>query len=197
MDSDDEYIVQQFSDEGGIDSSDDDELVMKEFLDQSKSGRKRSLNDFEAEMKEELERRVTSHLVKEDISDPTTSMNDGFKEKKPRDKYFDTDSEEEIDEEDPTIQAQSNIDLFYDPLMDTKDEAFVEKQRNKYRKKFRNQTNQKPLANSDAVLNCPACFTTLCHDCQRYPISAQYILNISCLSNYSFQCQARNIQNSV
>lgn len=43
---------------------------------------------------------------------------------------------------------------FYDPLHDEKDELWVHKKR-----KGRI---------SDAVLSCPACFTTLCLDCQRY-----------------------------
>ncbi|XXG86750.1 hypothetical protein AAC387_Pa11g1582 [Persea americana] len=43
---------------------------------------------------------------------------------------------------------------FYDPLHDEKDESWVHKKR-----KGRI---------SDAVLSCPACFTTLCLDCQRH-----------------------------
>ena len=167
MDSDDEYLA-EFSEEEGIDSSDDDELVMKEFYKQSKKDEKKSTKDFEAEMEEELEQRVATHLEKEDFQDPTNSGASGTKNetKSSRDKYFDTDSEEDVDE-DPTAQAQSNLELFYDPQMDSKDEAYVEKQRNLYRKKFLKQAKQKPVDNSDAVLNCPACFTTLCHDCQR------------------------------
>lgn len=59
MDSDDEYIVQYFSDEeGGIDSSDDDELLMKEFHRQSEIGKTKMIDDFEAEMRDELEQRA-------------------------------------------------------------------------------------------------------------------------------------------
>ncbi|KAK8934875.1 hypothetical protein KSP39_PZI014682 [Platanthera zijinensis] len=43
---------------------------------------------------------------------------------------------------------------FYDPLLDEKDQRWI----NKHRKG----------RSSDAVLSCPACFTTLCFDCQRY-----------------------------
>jgi hypothetical protein len=42
---------------------------------------------------------------------------------------------------------------FYDPDLDDVDERWVSKQR-------KGRT-------SDAVLSCPACFTTLCLDCQR------------------------------
>ena len=31
------------------------------------------------------------------------------------------------------------------------------------------------LPKSDAVLNCPACMTTLCLDCQRYILSPCYV----------------------
>ncbi|KAM0938778.1 putative E2F-associated phosphoprotein [Dioscorea sansibarensis] len=43
---------------------------------------------------------------------------------------------------------------FYDPNLDEKDELWVRKQRKGQ--------------GSDAVLSCPACFTTLCLDCQRH-----------------------------
>ena len=168
MDSDDEYIVQQFSDEGGIDSSDDDELVLKEFYKQTDLKQKRSLKDFQAEMEKELEFRVATHLEKEKIQDPTkSSLGHVNMEDKSRDHYFDTDSEEDVETEDSTVQAQSNLELFYDPQMDLKDETYVQTQRDMYRKKYKNQAKIKLLPNSDAVLNCPACFTTLCHDCQR------------------------------
>lgn len=167
MDSDDEYIAQQSSDEGGIDSSDEDELVMKEFFRQSGSGIKRSIKEFESEMENELDLRVAAYLKKEEFGDPLSSISDTKKKKQSKD-YFDTDSEEGDETEDPTVEAKSNMDLFYDPEMDLKDEKYVQNQREKYRTKPTNQTKQKPLPSSDAVLNCPACFTTLCHDCQRY-----------------------------
>ncbi|KAL3502289.1 hypothetical protein ACH5RR_036738 [Cinchona calisaya] len=43
---------------------------------------------------------------------------------------------------------------FYDPNLDEKDELWVQKKRKGH--------------TSDAVLSCPACFTTLCLDCQRH-----------------------------
>ena len=42
---------------------------------------------------------------------------------------------------------------FYDPDLDDKDELWVQNKR------------KGPI--SDAVLSCPACFTTLCLECQR------------------------------
>ncbi|PKA55028.1 hypothetical protein AXF42_Ash003665 [Apostasia shenzhenica] len=57
------------------------------------------------------------------------------------------------------ISSDDEIDYsikpeFYDPLLDEKDQQWLNKQR-----KGRS---------SDAVLSCPACFTTLCFDCQRH-----------------------------
>ncbi|XP_020263604.1 E2F-associated phosphoprotein isoform X2 [Asparagus officinalis] len=57
------------------------------------------------------------------------------------------------------ISSDDEIDYsikpeFYDPNLDEKDELWVHKQR-------KGRT-------SDAVLSCPACFTTLCLDCQRH-----------------------------
>lgn len=173
MDSDDEYIVQHFSDEGGIDSSDDDELVMKEFNKQAKTMGKTSVNDFEHQMAEELEQRVVTHLEKENFVNPCSLT--VTKEKETRE-YFDTDSEEDAEEKDPIAQAQTNMELFYDPQLDLKDEAFVQKRRQAYREKSSGASKKKETS-SDAVLNCPACFTTLCHDSQRLVSLAAIFFN--------------------
>ncbi|MCO5614686.1 hypothetical protein L7F22_068970 [Adiantum nelumboides] len=62
---------------------------------------------------------------------------------------FSGSSDEELDETPPE---------FYDATMDDRDQAWAERQR-KGRK-------------SDALLSCPACFTTLCVDCQRLDLRA-------------------------
>ncbi|NWR60220.1 EAPP protein, partial [Bucorvus abyssinicus] len=65
----------------------------------------------------------------------------------------------------------SNDELLYDPEEDSRDQEWVDSQRRGYRNQRRVTLQQtKPLAvpNSDAVLNCPACMTTLCLDCQRH-----------------------------
>ncbi len=43
---------------------------------------------------------------------------------------------------------------FFDPDLDTKDEAWVNRQRGGRR--------------SDAILSCPGCLTTICVDCQQH-----------------------------
>ncbi|KAI3949853.1 hypothetical protein MKW92_003317 [Papaver armeniacum] len=75
--------------------------------------------------------------------------------------------EKEVEEEETasptasqkTVSDDDEIDYsvkpeFYDPKLDIKDELWVQKER-----KGRD---------SDAVLTCPACFTTLCLECQRH-----------------------------
>ena len=59
----------------------------------------------------------------------------------------------------------TNDDLLYDPDADQNDEKWVQSKRQAYQPKA-GQKKRKPQ-NSDAVLDCPACMTTLCLDCQR------------------------------
>ena len=79
----------------------------------------------------------------------------------------------------------SNDELFYDPKEDDKDQRWVDDQRKMYRSQLAKQPTgdasmtSKPESSpkkkkqgaaptTDAVLNCPACMTTVCLDCQRY-----------------------------
>ncbi|KAI3467904.1 hypothetical protein Pfo_024567 [Paulownia fortunei] len=64
-----------------------------------------------------------------------------------------TPNSQQIVSDDDEIDYSSKPE-FYDPKLDDNDELWVQKQR-------RGRT-------SDAVLSCPACFTTLCLDCQRH-----------------------------
>ena len=63
-------------------------------------------------------------------------------------------------------RALSNDDLLYDPEMDDDDERWVTSQRQRYQPAAGDVTARR-LPNSDAVLNCPACMSLLCLDCQR------------------------------
>ena len=58
----------------------------------------------------------------------------------------------------------SNDELLYDPDMDDDDERWVNRQRQRYQPA---QAASRRLPHSDAVLNCPACMSLLCLDCQR------------------------------
>jgi len=95
-------------------------------------------------------------------------------------------------------------DLFYDPNADEADQEWVNNKRRDYSSSSKSMSQEKPLKGStngegnsgkkderssisrrqkqkpqlsrtDAVLNCPACFTALCLDCQRHEFySGQY-----------------------
>ncbi|XP_068195607.1 E2F-associated phosphoprotein [Antennarius striatus] len=95
--------------------------------------------------------------------------------------YFDSDSEEEEKPGGSTAQRRSqrtmltNDELLYDPNEDDRDQAWVDNRRRLYssRKQRATSSQSRPhqsqgLPNSDAILNCPACMTTLCLDCQRH-----------------------------
>ena len=63
----------------------------------------------------------------------------------------------------------TNDELLYDPDIDDDNEKWMQKQRQAYQPKASSNKEKKSKrpANSDAVLDCPACMTTLCLDCQR------------------------------
>ncbi|XP_028995308.1 E2F-associated phosphoprotein isoform X1 [Betta splendens] len=95
--------------------------------------------------------------------------------------YFDSDSDEEDTPSSSTSRRQrrriipTNDELLYDPDEDDRDQAWVDSRRREYncRKRpaaaLRSKNHQtQGLPNSDAILNCPACMTTLCLDCQRH-----------------------------
>ncbi|XP_051579417.1 E2F-associated phosphoprotein-like isoform X2 [Myxocyprinus asiaticus] len=94
--------------------------------------------------------------------------------------YFDSDSDEDDTAGSSRGQRRkqrsilTNDELLYDPDKDDRDQAWVDAKRKEYRNQRRlppsaNRRNKPPaLPSSDAVLNCPACMTTLCLDCQRH-----------------------------
>ncbi|KAF4084131.1 hypothetical protein AMELA_G00125160 [Ameiurus melas] len=96
--------------------------------------------------------------------------------------YFDSDSDEDNQAGISQIQRRkqrnvlTNDELLYDPDEDDRDQAWVDAKRKEYRYRSRRRPassaqrrNQaQPLPSSDAILNCPACMTTLCLDCQRH-----------------------------
>ncbi|XP_078138458.1 E2F-associated phosphoprotein isoform X2 [Centroberyx gerrardi] len=95
--------------------------------------------------------------------------------------YFDSDSEEEDTPSSSTGRRRSqrtiptNDELLYDPDEDDRDQAWVDARRRVYNSGRRRAAGVRSrpgqahgLPSSDAVLNCPACMTTLCLDCQRH-----------------------------
>merc|ERR1712072_1101848 len=77
------------------------------------------------------------------------TMNQTEDEETPAQSALEESSDEEVNYDDK--------DEFYDDKMDENDEAFV------YGTPGRVGGHR-----TDAILNCPCCFTTLCLDCQRH-----------------------------
>ena len=126
-------------------------------------------DDFEQEMNNELDSRFheaeASSGIQSSKSIVAKSSNVGDQ--------WDSDSDEEefLDDWDKKKNSEEdriNDDLFYDPNMDDEDQKWADNFRRQYVPKGFPGTKEKPLPNSDAVLNCPACFILLCLDCQRH-----------------------------
>jgi len=150
-------------------------------------------DDFEADMAVELKERVQAaerdaaltsgqpedQADDEDIGDlPEGGQESGpsgpaVKDGKYSDIYFDSDEEEEEASRSGRRDVKSNDELLYDPEKDDEDQVWVDDVRRSYQlpgqKRILPSGSQK-LPNSDAVLNCPACFTVLCLDCQRHAV---------------------------
>ncbi|NXJ88288.1 EAPP protein, partial [Corythaixoides concolor] len=138
-------------------------------------------DEFQKEMEAELNTTMRTMEGKWKSPEMGTSSSTGpaTTSKYYDDIYFDSDSEDEdkIVTQDvrkrrkqQQRQILSNDELLYDPEEDSRDQAWVDSQRRGYRNQRRVPQQTKPSAvpNSDAVLNCPACMTTLCLDCQRH-----------------------------
>ncbi|KAL5703474.1 hypothetical protein ACHQM5_028563 [Ranunculus cassubicifolius] len=81
-----------------------------------------------------------------------------------------------------TISDDEEIDYsvkpeFYDPDLDSKDEEWVQ--------------NRRKASTTDAVLSCPACFTTLCLECQRHE---QFLTQYRAV--FVVNCQIKQQKNS-
>ncbi|XP_015205896.2 E2F-associated phosphoprotein isoform X1 [Lepisosteus oculatus] len=98
--------------------------------------------------------------------------------------YFDSDSGDEDTSEKCNAVGRkkkkrhripTNDELLYDPDEDDRDQAWMDAKRRGYQAQRQQKSHSsgkaakpQPLPSSDAVLNCPACMTTLCIDCQRH-----------------------------
>ena len=61
------------------------------------------------------------------------------------------DDDDDDDERANTAEKEKEEELFYDSNLDDKDEKFIRKRNN-----------------TDAILSCPACFSTVCTQCQQH-----------------------------
>lgn len=192
----DSYEIEEPSDEERAESSSEDELdvllngtpdqkkkLIREYLTgESESS---SADEFEKEMEEELSSTMRTMEGTWGLSTAETSGGrgsgggPGLSNTRMYDEvYFDSDSEEEDTPSSSTGRRRkqrtipTNDELLYDPDEDDRDQAWVDARRRQYSRR-RPAAASRPhrsqaLPNSDAVLNCPACMTTLCLDCQRH-----------------------------
>ena len=131
------------------------------------------MDDFEAEMESELDARVLEAETKAAIANTDRSSLEGdlaqddediALDEKPStsqaasDKYSDIYFDSDDDEDSTERKVVSNDDLFYDPEADDVDQTWVDSVRKSYQMP-KPGGNVSKLPNSDAVLNCPACFT--------------------------------------
>ncbi|XP_067312054.1 E2F-associated phosphoprotein [Pseudorasbora parva] len=193
----DSYEIEEPSDEEGAASSSEDELdillngtpeqkkkLIREYLtgeSESSSG-----DEFEKEMEAELSSTMKSlegswTASSTQVAGQTSGTSDSTStaNKQQYDSiYFDSDS----DDEDTAGSSHglrrkqrsvlTNDELLYDPDEDDRDQAWVDAKRKSYQRRLPPSANRKnksqALPSSDAILNCPACMTTLCLDCQRH-----------------------------
>ena len=65
--------------------------------------------------------------------------------------------------DDDNYDDDDDMDLFYDATLDAKDEKRV-----RGKKKKKNNVNDATEAETDAILSCPKCLSTVCTQCQRH-----------------------------
>ncbi|KPP70172.1 E2F-associated phosphoprotein-like, partial [Scleropages formosus] len=88
--------------------------------------------------------------------------------------YFDSDSDDEMSRRRAKQRRiPTNSELLYDPDEDDRDQAWVDAKRRgtgstRLQEAVERKGKNQSVPRSDAVLNCPACMTTLCLDCQRH-----------------------------
>ena len=145
--------------------------------------------EFEKEMDLELDSRMreaesSSGISRVDVEPKPENVGGDFAD--------DSDDEDYLDdwEKTRTEEEKVNDDLFYDPGMDDEDQQWTDNIRRKYSAP---KSKDKPLPNSDAVLNCPACFVVLCLDCQRHELyehqyRAMFVMNCSVDPTQQLKC---------
>lgn len=154
-----------------------------------------SEDEFEKEMEAELNSTIKTMEVKLSSLETGSSSGNGkvgtASTKYYDDIYFDSDSEDEdkaaqVKKKKKRHRIPTNDELLYDPEKDNRDQAWVDARRRGYHGFGiqRPRQPQQPVPNSDAVLNCPACMTTLCLDCQRHEsyktqYRAMFVMNCS------------------
>ncbi|XP_012782313.2 E2F-associated phosphoprotein isoform X2 [Ochotona princeps] len=207
LDDNDPYAVEEPSDEDPALSSSEDEVDVllhgtpdqkRKLLRECLTGESESSSEDEFEKEMEAELNSTIKTMEDKLSSLGTGSSSGSGKggaavtKYYDDVYFDSDSEEEDragetkKKKKKQYRIPTNDELLYDPEKDNRDQAWVDAQRRGYHGfgLQRPRQQQQPVPSSDAVLNCPACMTTLCLDCQRHEsyktqYRAMFVMNCS------------------
>ncbi|XP_030307862.1 E2F-associated phosphoprotein [Calypte anna] len=193
----DPYVVEEPSDEERALSSSEDEVDVllhgtpdqkRKLIRECLTGESESSSEDEFQKEMEAELNTTMRTMEGKWTSPETGSSSSTGQIGPAttskyydDIYFDSDSEDEDKIAAPDVRKTrkhqqrrilSNDELLYDPEQDNRDQEWVDSQRRGYRNQrtvpLQQQTKPSAVPNSDAVLNCPACMTTLCLDCQRH-----------------------------
>lgn len=145
-------------------------------------------SSVQGDVDQNIDSNATEYLATHKKPDATEEFYD--------DVYFDSDEEEvgsnqQHSSDKSKHRVISNDDLLYDPDMDDKDQKWIDKQRQ--RNSNRVGGNQGKKTNSDALLDCPACLTTLCIDCQRHEIHknqyrAMFVMNCAVDTSETLEC---------
>jgi len=182
------------------------QIKQRSFQTTKDDGSVSSEDDFEKEMNAELNENVkyleafrgnlgnATNSARISCTDappsllPKPSLADTFYD----DVYFDSDEEQEETKATGSTKHSviSNDDLLYDPHMDDRDQRWVDGQRRSHRSGL---GKHKKMPNSDALLDCPACLTTLCIDCQRHDsykhqFRAMFVMNCEVDVSETLQC---------
>ncbi|XP_015271884.1 PREDICTED: E2F-associated phosphoprotein [Gekko japonicus] len=211
---DDPYVIEEPSDEELAQSSSEDEVDVllhgtpeqkRKLIRECLTGESESSSEdeFQKEMEAELDCAMKNieGKWKSQLTDVTSSAGQSgtvTTSKYYDDIYFDSDSEDEdkvVSEETKKTRRHkqrripTNDELLYDPEEDKRDQEWVDRQRRRYHnirsaQPEGNQARLSAIPSSDAVLNCPACMTTLCLDCQRHEkyrtqYRAMFVMNCS------------------
>ncbi|CAG2234945.1 E2F-associated phosphoprotein [Mytilus edulis] len=187
----DYYDFEDDSDHEPCDSSDDDiEVILHGTPEQKRKLQTKvqqrhdssSEDDFEKEMNNELNKHIKG-LVNERSSNVAETVQVSSKaqdQEKPTEQqqfyddiYYEFRRREMVLQGDERVKrrqpVQSNDDLLYDPDLDEEDQRWVDAERQAYQLPVPSGSKSK-RQNSDAVLNCPACMTLLCLDCQGHDV---------------------------
>uniref|UniRef100_A0A2K6CF62 E2F associated phosphoprotein n=1 Tax=Macaca nemestrina TaxID=9545 RepID=A0A2K6CF62_MACNE len=196
----DPYAVEEPSDEDPALSSSEDEVDVllhgtpdqkRKLIRECLTGESESSSEDEFEKEMEAELNSTMKTMEDKLSSLGTgsSSGNGKVATAPTryydDIYFDSDSEDE-DKENPIVYKKKKKKnkkhyAIYIPL----DFEYSSSRHGVYHGLgLQRSCQQQPVPNSDAVLNCPACMTTLCLDCQRHEsyktqYRAMFVMNCS------------------